>query len=354
VNVRSIFLRNHALRWIVPSGVVGIVAIAASGVLSAQAISDLPPRTAAQLLADVETAHVDGLSGTIVAKASLGIPALPTGAPTSGNLLSLLSGSHTARVWYAGPDKQRFALLNTLSEADVFHNGRDVWTYDSATHEATHMVLPAESSAQKSPDVTPTLTPEQAAEQALRAIDPTTIVSTDTARRVAGRASYELVLVPRDTSSHIGSVRIAIDGKTKIPLGVQVYAKGDRSPAIDVAYTRIHYSVPDMSNFTFTPAKSVKIKKAPITASPQQQHNGYDATTIGKGWTTVVRLRVADLGANGEETAYLQSLPRVSWAGGSGRLFESKLVTVLICDDGRLYAGPVDKNVLIADAVARK
>ena len=28
--------------------------------------------------------------------------------------------------------------------------------------------------------------------------------------------------------------------------------------------------------------------------------------------------------------------------------------TVLVCDDGRLYAGPVDKNVLIADAAARK
>src|SRR5215475_8256324 len=200
VNVRSVFLRNHALRWIVPTGVVGVVAIAASGVLSAQAISDLPPRTAAQLLVDVENAHVDGLSGTIVAKASLGIPALPSGAATSGNMLSLLSGSHTARVWYAGPDRQRFALLDTLSEADVFHNGRDIWTYDSATQEAT--------------PTAPTLTPEQAAEQALHAIDPTTIVSTDSARRVAGRDAYELVLAPRDRSSHIGSVRIAIDGKT--------------------------------------------------------------------------------------------------------------------------------------------
>ena len=350
MSVRSLFQRNHALRWIIPTGVAGVVAIVASGVLSAQAISDLPPRTAAQLLVDVENAHVDGLSGTIVAKTSLGIPALPSGA-ASGNLLSLLSGSHTARVWYAGPDRQRFALLDTLSEADVFHNGRDVWTYDSKTHEATHMVLPAESGTEKSPATAPTLTPDQAAEQALRAIDPTTIVSTDTARRVAGRAAYELVLAPRDASSHIGSVRIAIDGKTKIPLGVQVYARGDRSPAIDVAYTRIRYSVPDVSNFTFTPAKSVKIKNAPFT--PSAQH-GYDATTIGTGWTTVVRLRVADLGANGEEMAYLQSLPRVSWAGGSGRLFESKLVTVLICDDGRLYAGPVDKNVLIADAAARK
>jgi outer membrane lipoprotein-sorting protein len=351
VNVRSVFLRNHALRWIVPTGVVGVVAITASGVLSAQAISDLPPRNAAQLLVDVENAHVDGLSGTIVAKSSLGIPALPTGA-TSGNLLSLLSGSHTARVWYAGRDKQRFALLDTLSEADVFHNGRDIWTYDSSTHEATHMLLPAQSGSQEPPVTAPTLTPEQAAEQALRAIDPTTIVSTDAARRVAGRAAYELVLAPRDASSHIGSVRIAIDGKTKIPLGVQVYAKGEGSPAIDVAYTRIRYDLPDMSNFTFNPAKSVKIKNAALPSATQ--HGGYDATTIGAGWTTVVRMRLADLGARGAEMAYLQSLPRVSWAGGAGRLFESKLVTVLVCDDGRLYAGPVDKDVLIADAIARK
>jgi outer membrane lipoprotein-sorting protein len=351
VNVRSVFQRNHALRWIVPTGVVGVAAIIASGVLSAQAISDLPPRTAAQLLVDVEKAHVDGLSGTIVAKASLGIPALPSGA-ISGNLLSLLSGSHTARVWYAGTDKQRFALLDTLSEADVFHNGRDIWTYNSSTHDATHMVLPAQSATQEPPATTPTLTPEQAAEQALRAIDPTTIVSTDAARRVAGRAAYDLVLVPRDPSSRIGSVRIAIDGNTKIPLGVQLYARGDHSPAVDVAYTRIRYSVPDMSNFTFTPAKSVKIKEAPFPAAAQQGH--HPVTTIGTGWTTVVRMRVADLGANGAEMAYLQALPRVSWAGGSGRLFDSRLVTVLVCDDGRLYAGPVDKSVLIADAAARK
>jgi outer membrane lipoprotein-sorting protein len=349
VNVRSVFVRYHALRWIVPSGVAGLVAIAASGALSAQAAPDLPRRTAAQLLVDVENAHVDGLSGTIVAKASLGIPALPSGA--TPNLLSLLSGSHTARVWYAGTDKQRFALIDTVGEADVFHNGRDIWTYDSSTHEATHTLLPATSGKDEPPATAPTLTPEQAAEQALRAIDPTTIVSTDAARRVAGRAAYELVLAPRDTSSRIASVRIAIDGKTKLPLGVQVYARGSSSPAVDVAYTRIRYSVPDLGNFTFTPAKSVKIKQMPSTPVARQH---YDATTIGTGWTTVVRMHVSDLGASGADLAYLQSLPRVSWAGGSGRLFESKLGTVLVCDDGRLYAGPVDKNVLIADAAARK
>ena len=357
MTVSSIFLRHHALRWIVPTGVAGIVALGASGVLTAQASTNLPARTAAQLLADVEGAHVDGLSGTIVAKSSLGVRGLPDSVSTGSGLLGLLSGSHTARVWFAGPQKQRFAMLDALSETDVFHNGRDLWTYDSSTHAATHTQLPPKSSQdQPDPAVTPALTPEQAAEQALKAIDPTTVVSTDSARRVAGRAAYELVLAPRDVSSRVGSVRIAIDGKTKMPLGVQVYAKGGRSPAIDISYTRINLTVPDADNFTFRPPKSVKVKETPMTPGSGTTANQAGPTTIGKGWTTVVRARLADIDASGAEKSYLDRLPKVTWKGGAGRLFEvnSGLVTALITDDGWVYAGAVDKNVLIAAAAQHK
>ena len=345
--MNAIFLRKHALRWIVPTGVAGIVALAASGVLTAEASPNLPARTAAQLLADVESAHVDGLSGTIVAKASLGLPALPGGS--SAGVVSLLSGSHTSRVWYAGPDKQRIALLDTLGETDIFHNGRDVWTYDSAKHEASHTVVPAsDSNHHAAPPSTPAVTPEQAAEAALKAIDPTTAVTTDSARRVADRPAYELVLSPRDTSSRIGSVRIAIDGKTKIPLGVQVYARGAGSPALDVSFTRISFAVPDDDNFTFTPPASAHV------TSGSADHHGVssvpDVATIGKGWTTIVKLSSSDLLKNGELGAVISTLPEVSWTGGSGRLFESKLLTALITDDGRLYIGAVDKNVLVAAA----
>ena len=347
MSVNAIFLRSHALRWIVPTGVAGIVALAASGVLSAEATPNLPARTAAQLLADVETAHIDGLSGTIVAKASLGLPALPGGS--SAGLVGLLSGSHTSRVWYAGSDKQRFALLDTLGETDIFHNGRDIWTYDSAKHEASHTVLPLSSDGHHAaPPSTPAVTPEQAAEAALKAIDPTTVVTTDSARRVADRAAYELVLSPRDTSSRISSVRIAIDGKTKIPLGVQIYARGGGPPAIDVAYTRISFAVPDDDNFTFTPPASAHV------TSGSAGHHGVSSipgvATIGKGWTTIAKLSSSDLLKKGELGAMIGSLPRVTWTGGSGQLFESRLLTALIADDGRVYIGPVDKNVLIAAA----
>ena len=66
VVVSAFFRRHRVLRWGVPIAVGGVVALVASGVLSAQASPDLPPRTAAQLLADIETSHVDQLTGTIV------------------------------------------------------------------------------------------------------------------------------------------------------------------------------------------------------------------------------------------------------------------------------------------------
>ena len=37
----------------------------------------LPPRSAAQLLVDLQTARLDGLSGTVVQTADLGLPPLP-------------------------------------------------------------------------------------------------------------------------------------------------------------------------------------------------------------------------------------------------------------------------------------
>jgi hypothetical protein len=121
--------RRRALRWLVPVGAVGVVALLASGVLSATAKPNLAPQTAAQLLASMNSAPTGGFSGTIVEKASLGLPELPNigGSNASTGLIGLLTGSHTSRVWYGGETKQRFALLDTFGEQDIFRNGRELW-----------------------------------------------------------------------------------------------------------------------------------------------------------------------------------------------------------------------------------
>jgi hypothetical protein len=105
----------------------------------------------------------------------------------------LLTGSHTARVWYSGDDKFRIALVGNLAETDLIRNGEDAWLWTSGANTAQHLRIPANADA-RATRVEESIAPQAAAAQALAAIDPTTEVSVDGTARVAGRAAYELVL----------------------------------------------------------------------------------------------------------------------------------------------------------------
>ena len=199
----SIFSTHPALRWAVP----GVAVRRSSSAAPARPVSSRPrptrrspPRTAAQLLVDVQNARLDGLSGTVVQRADLGLPALPGiggrarvpgSAAGSSDLSSLVAGTHTLRLWYAGPDRTRVALLGTSGESDVIRNGKDVWLWSSQDKSATH-THPArraahDAKAAPAPGATglPT-SPQQAADLALKAISPSTTV-THQRRRRGGR-----------------------------------------------------------------------------------------------------------------------------------------------------------------------
>src|SRR5215469_12555489 len=214
---------SRKARWAVPAAAVVVVGgvIAGSAIGVAQASPDLPPKTPAQLLADVAaTSKIPALTGTIVESTSLGLPALPqTGNPPS--LASLLTGSHTLKVYYQDASHFRFAVPQTMTETDIIRNGSTVWLWESQRNTVTKFTLPAATGGTlgKQADL-PSLTPQQAANEALAAVGKTTVVSVDSTASVAGQAAYQLVLAPRDARSTIGSVRIAIDGKTSVPLRV--------------------------------------------------------------------------------------------------------------------------------------
>ena len=359
--------RTRLLRWGAPVAAAAVVAVAASGVLTAEADPPLPPKTAAQLLADVQRARVDGLSGTVVQDSDLGLPALPSAGRDSGaSLTSLLTGSHTLRVWYAGQTKQRLALLGSLGESDLVRNGRDAWLWSSESNSATHYRLP-ESATTADPTPLPSpLTPQQAAEKALAAIDPTTSVSTDGTRPVAGRDTYELVLKPRDDRSLVGQVRLAVDAQTSVPLRVQVFGRAsDAGPAFSIGFTKVSFAVPGDDQFRFSPPPGAKVTEGTLPES--ERGSAYEPTvpeppdraasavrTVGAGWTTVAVVRGVGpaAGQEGALGAFLDRLPRVSGSWGSGRLLTSELVSALVTDDGRLLLGAVPPQLLY-DAAAR-
>jgi outer membrane lipoprotein-sorting protein len=341
-----------------------VVALVASGLLSADAKPNLAPQTAAQLLAAVGNAKLAGFSGTVVEKAALGLPELPnlTGSDSAAGFTGLLTGSHTVRVWYGGQTKQRMALLNSLGEQDVFRNGRSVWQWDSDARTADHTVLPSDA-AGAAPSQVPNVTPDQAARQALSLIDPSTRVSTDRSALVAGRPAYVLVLTPKDSRSRVGSVRITVDGKTKVPLGVQVLARGSKRAVLDVSFTRFDDSMPSNDNFNWTPPPG-----ATVDGTPPRHPAGYqppagltqhpDVTPIGSGWSTVFKVSgVPTLSALGSQDkqagALLAALPEVHGSWGSGRLFSSALLSGLFTSDGRVFVGAVDPELLYQAAAAK-
>ncbi|HEX2774512.1 MAG TPA: outer membrane lipoprotein carrier protein LolA [Micromonosporaceae bacterium] len=347
----SVFTNRPAVRWLVPAAaaVTIIGGGAALGTLTATAEPSLPPRSAAQLLVDLQTARLEGLSGTVVQRADLGLPALTALGAAGGDLTALASGTHTARVWYAGPDKARIAVMDTRGETDVIRNGKDVWVWSSQRNEASHRVLRSHDDKPRAmPSGIPS-TPQEAADQALAALDPTTEVTVGRAATIAGRDAYELVLTPRDPVSLVEQVRIAIDAGEHVPLRFEVFAEGTDRPAIEVAFTQVDFSRPDPQQFVFNPPAGAKVTEeqdrpterryADHRPDPQR---AAAAKTVGTGWTTVLVARVPTGGDDREQVnALLADLPTVSGDWGSGRLLSTKLVSALLTDDGRVFVGAV-------------
>ncbi len=377
---------SRRTRWAVPAGAVVVVGgvLAGSMITVASAAPSLPARTPAQLLASLAGKTAPAMTGTIVETSSLGLPSLPgTDNPTS--LASLLTGSHTIRIWYSDPTHFRVAVPQNMSESDLIRNGSSAWLWESTSNTVTHLTIPADTAkvrpakniTHKASDAPP-MTPQQAANEILAKVGATTTVSSDTNVTVAGQAAYQLVLAPKSPSSLVGQIRIAIDGANDVPLRVQMFAKDAKSPAAQVGFTSISFVEPAAANFAFTPPAGAKVEqqslssgsgsgsgsgKKPAGASPADS-----AYTVGKSWLTVADLPQSVLssvtgnkatgsagsGLSGDTgpiiSALLRSATPVSGSWGSGRLVQTSLLSMLITNNGRVLVGAVTPSVLYAAA----
>jgi outer membrane lipoprotein-sorting protein len=373
-------------RYLVPLSAAAITAVV---VIAPQAASgaqhpNLPARTAAQLLASLEQAHMPQFSGTTVETARLGLPSLsendlPAGVSAGAQsqvmqLVTLLTGSHTAQLAYGGPDRQRVAIfLSDLSETDVVHNGTNLWTYSSDNNSVSHSTLKQDAGSQSVPEAAP-VDPTRAAERALAEINPSTAVTVDRTAEVAGRPAYQLDLAPRDSRTLISSVRIALDSKTSMPLRVQIWSRQDTSsPAFAVGFTSLSLKAPSAATFDFTTPPSATTEPAPFSEPhPVQSPGGArhpDASTVlGRDWTSVFVDQLSDLPALAQQHSAVPapgSVPpkrvaQVRNGGGGlsqmlsefatpvdgGHLITTSLLSVFITSHNRLLIGAVTPQYL--------
>jgi outer membrane lipoprotein-sorting protein len=379
---------SRRARWAVPAAGVAVTAAVIAGlqIPSAQASPNLPARTPAQLLAEVSTdASLPPLTGTMVETTNLGLPQLPqVGNATS--LSSMLTGSHTMKIYYQDARQFRVSIPQPESEIDLIRNGSTAWLWNSTENSVTKFELPADGNGKvthlkaKAKLPSTPLTPQQAANEVLKAVGKTTVVSVEANVMVAGEPSYQLVLAPKDDRSLIGKVTIAIDAKYGVPLRVQVFAKGAGSPAFQFGYTAIQFAAPAAANYDFTPPAGAIVNVVNASDGSGKSGGGKQPDASGFGsygtsWLTVAELPQQDLmqgiGAGGlqssssaastgngpagvvggDSQAVINNLigaaKPVHGAWGSGTLLTTSLFSVLMTGN-EVYIGAVEPSVLYA------
>ncbi|MCG6499000.1 DUF2092 domain-containing protein [Kitasatospora sp. A2-31] len=388
--------RRTAVRVAVP---VAVAAVIAAGVglvpaLAADSPPDLPSLTAEQLVAKALGSQTQTLSGTVAVSADLGLPGQllaagggvgsggtggtrPSAAAPESKLTALLGGEHTLRVAVDGPDRQRVGLVEKLAGYELIHNGDQVWAWDSSTNEAVHLTapqgagrgahggLPGGSGAAdgKAPLTGVPATPQEAARQFLTASAGTTAVTVDGTTTVAGQKAYQLSVKPTRSGSTIGEVRIAVAAENGVPLAVLV-RDTDGGKVFDLHFTEVSFARLSAGTFEFTVPKGARVTerkagnepKAPSEQEVREAAEGLNV--VGEGWTAVLSAKLptgeVPVPAEGRHGGSGKSAPQSPLAlakslgkpvkGGS--LVSTKVLNVLVTDDGRVFAGAVTLPVL--------
>jgi hypothetical protein len=395
-------------RWLLPPALAGLLVTGALVIPEAASASGRPSLeeiTPAALVAKVLTSHVNTLSGTLSLTANLGLGDLSGLAGDGVNPLSLLSGTHTAQIFYDGPSRIRVAVPVGNGEDDLVVGNETVYLWQSGPYTVTKVALPARHSQSYAirqpiaiPAMTPMMppTPAQIAAQLLAQIGPSTALRLTTTAYVAGRAAYQLVLSPRTSASLIGQVVVSVDASTGLPLRVLVVPRGTTRAALTYGFTQISYATPAASNFDFTPPEGAKVTTIdPVIAlgglgglSPfpgpssitgvnrrcaawcQQvltqvigRPSSQTPRIVGSGWATVVVIPAPLVGTLARVTppndtravhaalnSFLGSGTALSGTWGNGHLIHTALLNVLTLTNGPILVGAVAPATLEAAA----
>ncbi|WP_370374070.1 outer membrane lipoprotein carrier protein LolA [Catenulispora sp. GP43] len=341
----------------------------------------LPGISPLSLIKKIGKPQTQAVSGTVKLSVDIGLPRLPKlGSDGGADPVRLLSGVHLLRVATdaSGPEaRERVAVQDTLSEYDLFRDGSELWMWDSSHQTARHGSVNALTSALlafASPaDLAKTFTGPSAVQTLL--FD--TAYSTRETTRVAGRDCYVLRITPHSDGTTIGSVRVAVDAATGVPLSVAVYPTGSSSPAIQAEFESVAFSA-DPAELRFTPPPGAKVVEEPTPDLPANPVHG-----AGKDWTAAVavggvdpRKLIAGLGTPHDAPAPegpaavlaalagtpgtpVQSYLRMMMAAGEktpvGLVWSSRLVSLVFTPDQRLFvafATPQSLEATVAGAPA--
>lgn len=347
---------NRRSRWLIPVVGAATVVVGASATFAVTASADTPAPSPTELLAAVGQPSASAITGTVVTRGDLRLPAVPAGIADVGPF-SLNDDEVTAEVWVDGDTKQRITLGSAADEVSAIRNGDEAWLWSASDNRAT--VVRGDGAA---PDQEVPGTPAEIAAQIIAEVEPTSDVAVVEGDEVAGRDVYDLVITPKDDATLVAKVVVAVDTQTSVPLQVEVFSTLLTEPAYSSGFTEVEFVAPPASVFQFVAPAGAEVTEAQM--EPKSDKPQSDAQVVGEGWSAVAvgNIDVAKLvaGSTGQQQAAdpklqqaaaeafttFMTLPQISGDWGSGRVVAGSLFSVLVTDDGRYAVGAVAPETL--------
>ncbi len=276
-------MRSKLIIYVVVAVVVAAAIVA--GVVAAAGATQtnsLPKVTAGGLLAKMaqQDQKTTSISGDVAWQNSLlGDLSAAAGAGFGNAAAKLpLAGNGSGRVWIS-PAGARVESQGSSGDQIVVLDKKthSAWMYDGAANTAKHFVVtgtPAAGAA-PSPMASPSVATPATIATYLERLAPLAKVEVTGQTTIAGQDAYLVTMTPTATDTALGSVQAAIDGKTFVPLQLQVFAKGATAPVIQFGFTSVSYGAVPASTFDFTPPAGAKVStKSTDLSKAMSSHAG--------------------------------------------------------------------------------
>ena len=232
--------------------VAGVVAVAGAG-----SSTSLPDVSASELMARMgqSQGQVQAVSGEVSWKNDLfgdlgsatDMAQLPAQSP--------LTSSGSGRIWVSDAGvRVESQGAGGDQVAGVSKATRTAWTYDSATNTVRRLVMAGDAPANEPiPSPSASMMTPAAIGAYLQQLAPYATVDVAGQGTVAGRAVYLLRMTPVADDTALGAVQASIDGKTMMPLRLEVFAKSGGAAVLQFGFDSVSYGPIDAALYDFTP-----------------------------------------------------------------------------------------------------
>jgi outer membrane lipoprotein-sorting protein len=170
----------------------------------------------------------------------------------------LLTGG-SGRIWASNDGRLRLELSGDNGDPEIVVTHTTWWIYDPTLNSVYEGTLRSGNSSGEKPGKTgalPTVAEIQTQlNQLAKHLDVSGAIPTD----VGGRPTYTVKVSPKTSGGLIGQIQLGWDAVKGVPLRFAVYARGDSTPALELAATGVSYGTISGSVFNLKPPSGAHV-----------------------------------------------------------------------------------------------